>query len=239
MGSIPGSGNPPREGNGNPLQNSCLGNPMDRGAWRATVHGVAKRVRHSWSVILSLLKVSESHTHLLAGWFHLGVGKAHWIQHVHGGFCMVHPRSSSCAPPLWRWWPKPSLTPFSLSPRTIPPPPPLPVTKSCWVYLKAHELVPPFSSCGHCPGSNLHGLSPSLLKYPHIWSPCLQPCHLPDWNVWKMRTEYAIPSFSPHTEAGPKPKNHSKNSPILHHFSNLPSLVLILSARVVKTIVLT
>jgi len=47
MGSIPGSGNPPREGNGNPLQNSCLGNPMDRGAWRATVHGVAKRVRHS------------------------------------------------------------------------------------------------------------------------------------------------------------------------------------------------
>ena len=32
----------PREGNDNPLQFSCLGNPMDRGAWRATVHGVAK-----------------------------------------------------------------------------------------------------------------------------------------------------------------------------------------------------
>ena len=31
------------EGNGNPLQYSCLGNPMDRGAWRATVHGVAKQ----------------------------------------------------------------------------------------------------------------------------------------------------------------------------------------------------
>ena len=30
------------EGNGNPLQNSCLGNPMDRGAWRSTVHGVTK-----------------------------------------------------------------------------------------------------------------------------------------------------------------------------------------------------
>ena len=37
-GSIPGSGRSPGEGNGNPLQYSCLGNPMDRGAWWATVH---------------------------------------------------------------------------------------------------------------------------------------------------------------------------------------------------------
>ena len=36
----------PGEGNGDPLQYSCLGNPMDRGAWRAAVHGVA-RVRHN------------------------------------------------------------------------------------------------------------------------------------------------------------------------------------------------
>ena len=41
-GLIPGSGRSPGEGNGNPLQFSCLENPMDRGAWRATVHGVAK-----------------------------------------------------------------------------------------------------------------------------------------------------------------------------------------------------
>ena len=41
-GSIPGLGRSPGEGNGNPLQYSCLENPMDRGAWRATVHGVAK-----------------------------------------------------------------------------------------------------------------------------------------------------------------------------------------------------
>ena len=40
-GSIPGAGRSPGEGNGNPLQYSCLGNPMDRGAWRATVHGIA------------------------------------------------------------------------------------------------------------------------------------------------------------------------------------------------------
>ena len=42
LGSIPGSGRPPGEGNGNPLQYACLGNPMDRGAWWAIVHGVAE-----------------------------------------------------------------------------------------------------------------------------------------------------------------------------------------------------
>ena len=41
-GSIPGSGRSPGEGNDNPLQYSCLENPMDRGAWRATVHRVAE-----------------------------------------------------------------------------------------------------------------------------------------------------------------------------------------------------
>ena len=41
-GLIPGLGSSPGEGNGNPLQYSCLENPMDRGAWRATVHRVAK-----------------------------------------------------------------------------------------------------------------------------------------------------------------------------------------------------
>ena len=45
LDSIPGSGRSPGEGHGNPLQHSCLENPMDRGAWWATVHGVAK----SWT----------------------------------------------------------------------------------------------------------------------------------------------------------------------------------------------
>ena len=44
-GLIPGSGRSPGGGNGNPLQYSCLENPMDRRAWQATVHGVAK----SWT----------------------------------------------------------------------------------------------------------------------------------------------------------------------------------------------
>ena len=41
-GSIPGSGRPPREGNGNPLRYSCLENPTDRGSWRAAVPGVTE-----------------------------------------------------------------------------------------------------------------------------------------------------------------------------------------------------
>jgi len=45
VGLIPGSGRPPGGGNGNPLQYSCLENPMDRGIWQATVHGVAE----SWT----------------------------------------------------------------------------------------------------------------------------------------------------------------------------------------------
>ena len=45
MGSIPGLGRSPGDGHGNPLQYSCLENPMDRGAWWATVHEVAK----SWT----------------------------------------------------------------------------------------------------------------------------------------------------------------------------------------------
>ena len=42
LGSIAGSGRSPGGGNGNPLQYSCLENPMDRGAWRTTVHSVTK-----------------------------------------------------------------------------------------------------------------------------------------------------------------------------------------------------
>ena len=43
LGSVPGLGRFLGGGHGNPLQYSCLENPMDRGAWRATVHGIAKR----------------------------------------------------------------------------------------------------------------------------------------------------------------------------------------------------
>ena len=55
-GLIPGSGSSPGEGNGDPLQYSCLENPMDRGAWWATVHGGAK----SWKGL------SDQHFHFLS-----------------------------------------------------------------------------------------------------------------------------------------------------------------------------
>ena len=56
--SIPGKERYPRGGHGNPLQYSCLENPMDRRAWRATVHGVT-RVRYDWSN-LAHMKLLES-----------------------------------------------------------------------------------------------------------------------------------------------------------------------------------
>ena len=55
LGSISGLGRSPGEGNDNPLQYSCLENPMDRGPWWATVHGVAK----SQTVILSEISQTE------------------------------------------------------------------------------------------------------------------------------------------------------------------------------------
>ena len=57
VGLIPGSGRCPREGHGNQLQYSCLENPMDRGAWWATVHGVTK----SWTRLSN--QQTRTHTH--------------------------------------------------------------------------------------------------------------------------------------------------------------------------------
>ena len=59
-GSVPGSGRSPGEGNGNPLQYSCLENSMDRGVWRAIVHGVAK----SWTHLKWLSMHINTHTHI-------------------------------------------------------------------------------------------------------------------------------------------------------------------------------
>ena len=55
LGSISGSGTSPGKGNGNPLQDSCLKNPMDRGAWQATAHGVAKR----WTYLRDLASTQK------------------------------------------------------------------------------------------------------------------------------------------------------------------------------------
>ena len=59
VGSIPGSGKSPGEGNGHPFQYSCLNNPMDRGAWWATVQRVSK----SWTQLKRLNMHTHTHTH--------------------------------------------------------------------------------------------------------------------------------------------------------------------------------
>ena len=59
LGSISGSGRSPGEGNGNPCHYSCLENPMDRGAWQATVHGVS-RVGHD--LVLSFFSLLPRHS---------------------------------------------------------------------------------------------------------------------------------------------------------------------------------
>ena len=69
-GSIPGFRSSPGEGNGKPLQYSCLGNPMDRGAWQAIVPGVT-RVRHDLATKQQEEKISRkdiSNTYMKQNW---------------------------------------------------------------------------------------------------------------------------------------------------------------------------
>ena len=73
MNPIFGPGSSPGEGNGNPLQYSCLGNPMDRGAWWATVHGVAKS--QTW---LS----KQAHTHIALYSSQTEPPRASWAESV-------------------------------------------------------------------------------------------------------------------------------------------------------------
>ena len=69
--SIPGWGWSPGGGHGNPLQYSCLENPMDRGAWRATVHGVAKR----WTQMKQLSSYTQTWKLDTSGCQKLGAGE--------------------------------------------------------------------------------------------------------------------------------------------------------------------
>ena len=76
LGSTPGSGRPPGEGNGSPLQCSCLESPMDGGAWWSTVHGVAKSLTQLSNFPFTF---NWSRTQLIYWWM-----TSHWIKHA---FC--------------------------------------------------------------------------------------------------------------------------------------------------------
>ena len=74
-GLIPGSGRYSGERNGNPLQYSCLGNPMDRGAWWATVHGVSRE-----SDVTELLNNNNKQMVLDAEYVLLAIGLQNFLQ---------------------------------------------------------------------------------------------------------------------------------------------------------------
>ena len=87
-GSIPGSGRSPGEGNSNPLRYYCLENPMDGGAWQATLHGVTKR--RTWLSDFTFYEdpcsqlFASSSYHLVIGRYHpqslSGIWQEIWVQ---------------------------------------------------------------------------------------------------------------------------------------------------------------
>ena len=74
-GLISGLGRSPREGNGNPLQYSFLGNPMDRGAWQAMVHRVAKSQRQLKWVMMDIWSISFKRVALIFSLLEYGLGE--------------------------------------------------------------------------------------------------------------------------------------------------------------------
>ena len=81
LGLIPGSGRSPGEGNGNPLWYSCLGNPMDRGAWQAVVHGVAK----SWTGLSDILSYLIGENNL----------KMNGYMYIHNWIMLLYPETNN------------------------------------------------------------------------------------------------------------------------------------------------
>ena len=133
LGLIPGSGRSPRDGNGNPLQYSCLENPMDRGASLAIVHGINKSWTwlSDWITTTNWYVISTSITKHRYYQFVVAVKSLSCVQHfvtpwtvacqASLSFTISWICSSSC--PL-SWWYHPtissSVTPFSSFPQSFP-----------------------------------------------------------------------------------------------------------------------
>ena len=106
-GSVFGLRRSPGEGNGKPLQYSCLGSPMDRGAWRAIVHGVAELDRIYKFVLFSAAQQGQSAiciqiSPLFLDFLHIYVTTEHWVEFpvLYSRFslfiCFIHSINSVC-----------------------------------------------------------------------------------------------------------------------------------------------
>ena len=94
VGSVSGLGQPPGEGNGNPLQYSCLGNPMDRGAWQAMVHGGHKKVGEDLATKTNRSAWHRASSHLEAGLFLLPGRSSVRLNRKHHSCLCLHNRAS-------------------------------------------------------------------------------------------------------------------------------------------------
>ena len=112
LGSVPGLGRSPGGGHGNPLQYSCLENSMDRGAWWATVHGVAKSrtwlkwLSRSSSVFMQRILSINEHTQFQFQFSHSVVSDSlqpHELQHARPPCPSPTPRVHPNLCPLCRW----------------------------------------------------------------------------------------------------------------------------------------
>ena len=122
VGSIPGSGRSPGRGHGNPLQYFCLKNPMDRGAWWATVHGIAK----SWTRLST-----HTHTHTTQAVIAEVAGIC-WVSHGRGLSAHSILSSVLCINLLLL---QQQCLYGMFPPRPRPPPRPVPPKPSCFLVL--------------------------------------------------------------------------------------------------------
>ena len=96
MGSVSGLERSPEGGNGNPLQYSCLGNPMDRGAWRACGHGGHKRLGHD--LVTEHVCTLPA---IVSGTYVSGIGPTPWQRPCH----MTRRHRTMCSEePSWNNW---------------------------------------------------------------------------------------------------------------------------------------
>ena len=101
LGSIPGSGRFSGEGNGNPLQYSCLENPMDQEAWWATVHGVAKSQTRPTNFTLLHHEITKPLFAYLSAWNAVGIQKLLDILILAGTYWVLTYSARNCAKSVW------------------------------------------------------------------------------------------------------------------------------------------